>query len=240
MIIKNFLPKKILDQLTSSLPSYSELKGNNVFIQSKSDTKRSTFFESEYFKKKLMNKQNLKNVIELFKKVEPIINQKFVDIIPNYICSDFINVKTTFSCSMSACIKNYIKSPHIDRREHKFHILFYPQIQKNSGGELCIWRSKDKKMYDVFPEKKNLQLIKKIKATPNTCIITLNTPDSYHSVNKYSGLMERKYLYVVYDFPSSKINYELKSRIKGNNDNLFWKKPVKVFSQTRLKKFLAE
>ena len=44
MIIKNFLPKKILDQLTSSLPSYSELKGNNVFIQSKSDTKRSTFF----------------------------------------------------------------------------------------------------------------------------------------------------------------------------------------------------
>lgn len=240
LIIKNFLPSKLLSELSNSLPSYSNLSGNNIFIQSKSGTKRSVFLESQYFKKFLKRNNNIKKVINLFKILEPALNSKFSNIIPRYINKDYINKKTNFSCSFSSCKKNYLKSPHIDRREHKFHILFYPQIQNKSGGEICLWECKERKIYDVFPDENKLKLYKTIKASPNTCIITLNTPGSYHSVKKYTGSVERKYLYFVYDFPCSKENYKLKSRLKGNNKNSFWKYPVKVFSQKRLKKFLAE
>ena len=157
------------------------------------------FFLIKIFSKKFNEKNKIQDYYRTFQKIDSI-NQKFFDIIPNYINKDFANSKTTFSCSLSSCKKNYIKSPHIDRREHKFHILFYPQIEKNCGGELCLWKSSKKKIYDVFPDQRNLALKKKIQATPNTCLITLNTPDSYHSVGKYFGSIERKYLYVVYDF----------------------------------------
>ena len=51
---------------------------------------------------------------------------------------------------------------------------------------------------------------------------------------------ERKYLYAVFDFPTSNTNYKLSKRKKGNNDNIFWKVPVKVFSKKRMINFVNE
>ena len=70
--------------------------------------------------------------------------------------------------------------------------------------------SKKKRFMMFFHQKKTLNFLK-IIPTPNSCLITLNTPFSYHSVTKYFGNKERKYLYV-FDFPTSNTNYKLSKR----------------------------
>lgn len=240
LIIKKFLSKKNFLDLNKALPHFDELVGKDIFKQSNSDTKRSVFFESEFFINILRKEKKFAETIKNFKKIEKVINKKFKDEINKYVELNFSKSKTKFSCSLSICKKNYVKSIHVDRREHKFAILYYPQIQKNSGGELCLWSTKKKEVYDVFPDKKNLRMSKTIKATPNTCVITLNTPSAYHSVKKYNGKIDRKYIYAVYDFPSHSGNYKLKSRIKGNNENNYWKEKVKIFSKKRFNRFFTE
>lgn len=240
LIIKNFLPKKNFLDLNKTLPCFDELVGKDIFKQSNSDTKRSVFFESEFFSNILRKEKKFSETIKNFQRIEKAINKKFKDEISKFVELNFSKSKTKFSCSLSVSKKGYVKSIHIDRREHKFAILYYPQIQKNSGGELCLWSIKKRGVYDVFPNKKDLLISKIIKATPNTCVITLNTPSAYHSVKKYKGKIERKYIYAVYDFPSHNKNYKLASRIKGNNENNYWKEKVKIFSKKRFKKFFTE
>jgi len=239
LLIKNFLPKKILRDFILNLPSFNQLKGSNIFIQSKSDTKRSIFYKSKYFNE-IMKEKNFKEVILFFSKLEKTLNEKFKNEISKFVKKEFISKKTKFSCSISSSIKGYLKSAHIDRREHKFYILYYPEIQKNSGGDLKLWKSKKQNIYDVFPSPKKIKLSKTIKASGNTCLISLNTPFSYHSLTKYNCNKERKYLYVVFDFPTSKKNYKIKQRKIGNNQNIYWKTPVKVFSKNRRINFINE
>ena len=240
LLIKDFIPRSLFLNFADALPNYNDLNGENVFTQSKSETKKSIFYESDLFKEIYSKNKHFKEVILIFKKIEKSINEKFGVEINKYIKKEFASSKTNFSCSLSSCIKKYKKSAHLDRREHKFHILYYPQIQKNNGGNLCLWKSNKKKIYDVFPSKDKINLTKKILPLPNSCVITLNTPFSYHSVTKYLGKKERKYVYAVYDFPSLKNNYEIKQRKKGNNQNIYWNSPVKVLSKRRMLKFINE
>ena len=80
------------------------------------------------------------------------------------------------------------------------HALCYPSTKSNSGGDLIINKLKNKKkVYDIFPPSKDLKKHKKYKVEKNFCIFILNVPWSYHSVDKYKGSEERKYLYFVYD-----------------------------------------
>ena len=58
LLIKNFLPKTILNSFILSLPSFEQMQGSDIFTQSKSDTKRSFFYNSKYFKK-IMKQNNL-------------------------------------------------------------------------------------------------------------------------------------------------------------------------------------
>ena len=185
ILIKNFIPKKLFLNFKKTLPSYYDLEGKNIFIQSKSKSKRSIFYESQLFKKLISKNSYFKEVINIFMNLEEHLNDLFQKDLYKNINPNFKNVESNFSCSFSSSINNYIKSPHIDRREHKFHLLYYPDIQLNKGGDICLWSSKEKKVYDVFPSKKNIKLSKKIIPTPNSCLITLNTPFSYHSVTKY-------------------------------------------------------
>jgi hypothetical protein len=240
ILIKNFLPKKLFNEFVKAFPSYYELEGNNIFIQSKSGTKRGIFYESRLFKKIYSNNKNFRNVIKIFKEIENEINNKFKEKIAENVDEKYSYSKTAFSCSLSSSIKGYLKSPHIDRREHKFHFLYYSEVQKKSGGEVCLWHSKQNKIYDVFPSKKNIEKAKKILPIPNSCLITLNTPFAYHSVKEYTGSKERKYFYAVYDFPAQTNNYKLQERKKGNNDNRFWINQVKVFSKKRKLNFINE
>ena len=139
--------------------------------------------------------------------------------------------------------RGYIKSAHIDRRDHLLHILFYPSSDSTKGGNINIMKLKDKKKsnhFDIFPARKDLKMFKSYKVKNNFCLFTLNVPWSYHSVSKYVGKKDRKFFYSVYDFPSNSTGKKLKNKKKGNNQNEFWNSKVSVMSSNRKKKFFSE
>jgi hypothetical protein len=137
--------------------------------------------------------------------------------------------------------KGYLKSAHLDRRDHLIHIIYYSTSDVNKGGEICIQKLKQKKkQFDVFPETKSIRTFKKYKILPNSCLIILNVPWAYHSVKKYIGNKDRKYFYMVYDFPIKNTGSNAKNRKKGFNGNIFWKQKVKVQSSKRRNVFLTE
>ena len=72
------------------------------------------------------------------------------------------------------------------------------------------------------------------------CIFVLNTPQSYHSVDRYKGNEVRKYLYFVYDFKIKNPGTKFLNRKKGFNSNIFWNHEVKIKSKKRQKIFLTE
>ena len=129
-----------------------------------------------------------------------------------------------YHCSYSVMKKGYIKSPHIDRRDHLIHMIFYPYSDPLKGGEICLHKLNVRQNnFDVFPPKKNLSIKKKFKVYNNTCLIIFNVPWAYHSVSMYKSLVDRKYFYMVYDFPIIKSGSKIKNRKAGYNENQFWK-----------------
>ena len=92
----------------------------------------------------------------------------------------------------------------------------------------------------MFPDKKDLKIVKKYKVNNNSCIIILNVPWAYHSVSKYYGQKDRKYFYMVYDFPIKNSGSKVENRKKGFNQNNFWLNHVGSKSKVRKNIFLTE
>tara|TARA_Y100001970_G_scaffold122412_1_gene151724 strand:- start:312 stop:1097 length:786 start_codon:yes stop_codon:yes gene_type:complete len=240
IFVKNLLPKKELLRLNKILPSFNEVGGNDVLYQSSSKTKK-TLLPSSIIYKKLSKEKTFKDVDKLFKKLKPAIIKKFKPHIKAHVKKKFHNSKLNYHSSFSLMKKGYVKSSHLDRRDHLLHILFYPYSDGNSGGNLQLDKLRDhKKTYDIFPGKEDLKIHEKLKVKNNHCLFTLNVPWAYHSVSKYNGKKDRKYFYVVYDFPIKKSGSLLKNRKKGYNDNIFWNSQVKIKSGKRKKVFLSE
>lgn len=240
LAMNNFLPKKNLNSLNKILPGYDELQGEGLLYQSTSQTKKSIFPSSKKFKN-LNKKKNFKELNLVFKKLQPILIKKFSKYINNHTTINAKKVKLNYHFSYSVMRKGYLKSSHIDRRDHLIHGILYPCSDHHNGGDILINELKKKKNYfDVFPKKKDLKINKKFKVRNNFCIFILNVPWSYHSVSKYMSNKDRKYFYVAYDFKIPKKGSIAKNRKKGYNANLFWKNSVEIKSKARKKIFLSE
>lgn len=240
IFIKNFFDKKFVDQLNNFLPSFNEIKEEGVVYQSKSKTKKTILPSSAHYKildkKKLFNQINKK-----FIKLKPIIIKKFDKYIKKFVNQKYQNSKLKYHSSFSVMKAGYKKSPHLDRRDHLIHMIFYSDSDSSKGGEICINKiKKKKKIYDVFPDKKDLKIVKKYKVNNNSCIIILNVPWAYHSVSKYYGQKDRKYFYMVYDFPIKNSGSKAENRKKGFNQNNFWLNHVGSKSKIRKNIFLTE
>ena len=247
LFIKNLISKKDLNKLNQVLPDYESIIDDEVLYQSSSKTKISVLPKSKTYKK-LYKKKEFRKIDLLFKKIKPLIINKFQKHINLYVKKKINSISSLQYHSLYAVMKKgYMKSPHIDRRDHLVHILFYPSSDPNKGGEICLHELKNKKklkdrevIFDVFPHQKILKLKKKIKIYNNSCLITLNVPWAYHSVPEYRSLFDRKYLYMVYDFPTTKSSSVRKNRKAGFNENKLWNNQVKVKSIQRKKIFLTE
>jgi hypothetical protein len=240
IFIKNFNKKSFNIQLNKVLPNFDDLNNSDVMFQSKSHTKK-TLLPSSSIYKEVNKKKNINNLNNLFKKLKPVIIKKFKDEIKKYVNKQFRNSKLIYHSSYSVMKKGYLKSAHLDRRDHLIHIIYYSTSDVNKGGEICIQKLKQKKkQFDVFPETKSIRTFKKYKILPNSCLIILNVPWAYHSVKKYIGNKDRKYFYMVYDFPIKNTGSNAKNRKKGFNGNIFWKQKVKVQSSKRRNVFLTE
>jgi len=240
LAINNFLPKKYLNSLNKILPSYDELQGDGLLYQSTSKTKKTIFPNSKQFKN-LNKKKSFKDLNLLFKKLDSTLVKKFEKEINTFTTISAKKTKLDYSFSYSVMKKGYLKSSHIDRRDHLIHCIFYPYSNHFKGGDILKKKLKKKKKYfDIFPKKQDLKTNRKFKVKNNFCIFILNVPWAYHSVTKYMSKKDRKYFYIAYDFkiPKRKVNYK-KSK-KGYNANLFWKNKVALISKNRRKKFLSE
>ena len=138
--------------------------------------------------------------------------------------------------------KGYMKSPHLDRRDHLIHMIYYSDAEASKGGEIILNKlnKNKKKDYDIFPSRNSLKVFKRYKVTKNCLLVILNVPWAYHSVSYYHGKKDRKYFYMVYDFPIKNSGAITKNRKEGFNANNFWKQKVSVKSNKRKKVFLSE
>jgi hypothetical protein len=241
IFVRNLIKKDDLKELNSYLPSFNSISGNDVLYQSKSKTKKTILPSSNNFKK-LFKEKKLRETNTLFEKLKPIIIQKFSKQIKLFVKKKVSPQSLKYHLSYSVMKNGYKKSPHLDRRDHLIHMIFYPSSQASRGGEIGIYKLKKKKKesFDVFPSLKSLEMQKKYKVFDNSLIIILNVPWAYHSVTEYKSKKDRKYFYMVYDFPIKKSGSVVKNRKIGFNQNQFWKNEVNIESSKRKKIFLNE
>ena len=240
LFVRNLISNKDLKKLNKVLPNYDAIVNDEILYQSKSKSKKTILPKSKSYKK-LNNCKEFRNINLIFKKLKPTIVKKFEKHINEYVKKNFSLKSLKYHSSYSVMKKGYLKSPHLDRRDHLIHMIFYPSSDPSKGGEICIHKMKQKRQsFDVFPDEKNLTIKKKYKVFNNSCIIILNVPWAYHSVSKYESIKDRKYFYMVYDFPISKSGSKLKNRKAGYNQNQFWKDEVIIKSLKRKKKFQTE
>lgn len=240
LVIKNFLDKKNLIALNKVLPSFNEVKSDEVIFQSTSETKKTVMPDSKLYKK-LLKKKIFKKTNDNLKKLKPIILNKFESEIQKNVNTKFAKSKIKYHMNFALMKSGYLKSPHLDRRDHLISGIYYPQSEPNKGGnlQLCGTRKKDK-VFDVFPSKKDLKITKNYKINKNFCVFFLNVPWAYHAVSKYRGKMDRKYFYIDYDFDTKISSATSINRKKGLNKNSYWKTQVKVKSSSRRKNFFSE
>ena len=240
IFIKNLLDKKSLKELNQILPSFEDLNSKEILYQSKSQTKKTIMPDSQIYKQLKKNKY-FKEFDNLFVKLKPYIIKKFRREINNIVNYPFKDNQLKYHSSFSIMKKGYIKSTHIDRRDHLITIIFYANSDHTKGGDISIDELKKKtKIFDIFPKKDEIKSNRIYKVPNNSCLIILNTPSAYHSVTKYRGNTDRKYFYCVYDFPIKNSGSLKLNRKKGFNKNYFWKNKVDIFSNKRKKTFLTE
>ena len=234
------MSKSTLEKLNKVLPNYNEVDKKNVIFQSSSETKKTIMPDSKIFKD-LLKKKIFLEVNNNLKKIKPLILKKFKEEILINVNSKFINSKIKYNMNFALMKKGYLKSPHLDRRDHLISGIYYPSTEINKGGNLQMYKPiKRNKIFDVFPSKKNLRIIKNYKVKNNLCIFFLNVPWAYHAVSKYAGTKDRKYFYIDYDFNLESSSSTTENRKKGFNSDFFWNIPVSVISGRRKNIFFKE
>lgn len=241
IFVKNIFDKKYVKRLNNSLPTYKELVGDDIMFQSKSHSKKTLLPSSLKYKKLLKNK-DFKTLNQNFEKLKLQIISKFKNQINEYVKKKINPKNLRYHSSYSVMINGYKKSPHLDRRDHLIHMIYYSDSNSSKGGEIILNKiSKTRRnKFDIFPPKSSVKPYKKYKVSKNCLIIILNVPWAYHSVSFYKGKKDRKYFYMVYDFPIKKSGSIIKNREKGFNANDYWKHKVSVKSKKRKKIFLTE
>ena len=240
IIIENLLPKSVIEKLNKVLPEYDDVGKKNVLFQSSSETKKTIMPDSKIFKK-LLKKKIFRNVNDNFFKMKPLILKKFNEEILENVNPQYLDSKIIYNINLGLMRKGYLKSAHLDRRDHLISGIYYPITKINKGGNLQLCRlSKKVQTYDVFPSKKNLKIAKNYKIKKNFCIFFLNVPWAYHAVSMYKGETDRKYFYIDYDFKVKNSSSSSKKRKEGLNESFFWKTLAKVKSTSRKKLFFTE
>ena len=241
IFIRNIFDDDYVNNLNNFLPSYNNLNGKEIMFQSKSKSKKTILPSSQTYKK-LSKKKEFRNLNKYFKELKLEIVKKFSKQINSYVKQKILPGRLKYHSSYSVMKKGYMKSPHLDRRDHLIHMIYYSDAEASKGGEIILNKlnKNKKKDYDIFPSRNSLKVFKRYEVTKNCLLVILNVPWAYHSVSYYHGKKDRKYFYMVYDFPIKNSGAITKNRKEGFNANNFWKQKVSVKSNKRKKVFLSE
>ena len=143
-IIKKFLQDEKLKELNQILPNYADINEENVIFQSSSKTKKTVMPDSKIFKE-LRKIKMFEEVNNNLKKIQPIILKKFKNEIINNVNPRYLKSKIKYNMNFAMMKKGYLKSPHLDRRDHLISGIYYPASKENQGGQLQMFKSKKKK-----------------------------------------------------------------------------------------------
>ena len=143
-MVYDLIPKKELDKINKILPSFNKITEKDIYFQSSSQTKKTLLPSSNRYKTLNKNK-NFKKINTIFKSLKPVIISKFKKSIKEHVAKKFHNTKLSYHSTYSVMRRGYVKSAHIDRRDHLLHILFYPSSDSSKGGNIQIMKLKDKK-----------------------------------------------------------------------------------------------
>ena len=160
IFIRNLIDKKSLLKLNHILPSFEDLNSKEILYQSKSQTKKTIMPDSKIYKKLKKNK-HFKEFDKLFIKLKPYILKKFRKEINNIVNYPFKDNQLKYHSSFSIMKKGYVKSSHIDRRDHLITIIFYANSDHTKGGDISIDELKKKTKFLIFFLKKKKSKAKK-------------------------------------------------------------------------------
>ena len=144
LFVRNLISKKDLNNLNKVLPNYESIYDDEVLYQSSSKTKKTILPKSKNYKELNKNKE-FKKINLTFQKLKPVIFDKFEKYINKYLKRKIYSKSLKYHNSYSVMKNGYIKSPHIDRRDHLIHMIFYPSSNPLEGGEIYIHQLKQKK-----------------------------------------------------------------------------------------------
>jgi len=243
IIINNFLPKDIYNNIDKEWPNEDIFKNKDVYIQSKKNTKQIIVTNSSTWTKAMNKSPALTQLYDILSNIETFktICQVFKDDLNTHLNVDITNITPKVDFFICTCSSVYICNIHTDRRDHIFSLLIYCDIINNNDSRLNVHEliNKDVEVYDVFPSQDDVILSKSIKSSQNNAIIMFNTPYSYHSVKPFKTIdktYKRRYLSVTYDFDSK--NVDVVEKNKGCLDSNIWKKKIKSIFTKKKKSIL--
>lgn len=244
IVMNNFLPKDIYNNINKEWPNENLFKNKDIYIQSKKNTKQIIVTNTLTWMNVINKSKSLKQLYDIFSNIKTFktICQVFKDDLKTHLNVDIINITPKVEFFMCNCNSEYSCNVHIDRRDHIFSILIYPDVIDNNDSRLNIHEliNKNVEVYDVFPKEEETKIIKSVKSSQNNALIMFNTPFAYHSVKTFKSInktSKRRFIYVTYDFDNKDVS--VKEKNLGCHTSDIWKKQSKVFSQKRRNEFLS-
>ena len=142
--------------------------------------------------------------------IDFVKNRNKLDIIINKFFPVLNKKRFFLEMDFSVAKNNYFREPHHDKNTRILSFLLYLNTtKKKNGGSLEIYQYKKfNKIFERFPNKNNLKLIKKIPPKFGKLIVFLSSPESIHGVEKFVAKNNEKRIFLYGSYTSfSNVNW---------------------------------
>ena len=228
-VIYDFLPQHIYHEMHAQYP------GDDVFESAKSSSKARKIIESSDPKFQQLILKKADKIRELFeitqtREYQNLFLQKYDKHLAQ-LGADLSASLLHSQMDITRATTGYQRSVHLDRTTHIISSMLYinsTDDYEGEGGDLCLHELKNNTndIYDVFPEDKDVPIVKRLQTKGNMFVCWVGCHIGYHSVipiTKSNGY--RKFIYIA---------------INDKNDTVWNKINIKVLSDERRQKFINE
>lgn len=227
IIVDNFLEKTTFERLKSEFPGEEYVKRSGRM----SSKNRFNLMRDSQLQKKLIEHSKPWKEFDEYMKNDFILEmvQKFKPFIKQY--KGILNVeKLSCGYDISRAGSGYKRSCHLDRRHHLIAFLLYFNDMEDyggTGGELVLYESDKREVWDKFPSKDSIREFKKIQPVENRLVAFLNVFNSYHGITTMcDNTSDRLFLYASIDDKSM--------------ETVWPEEKVKVLKEERRLEFIKE
>ena len=219
--IKSNIQKKIINEILemdTNKPVKKVMGGryqysNHMFKKNSECNKIFNFFnQNSTFRLLFDYMNNVSNTFSIDKNsyINFVKNRNKLHIIINKFFPILVKKKFFLEMDFSVAKNNYFRKPHHDKDTRILSFLLYLNTTKKiNGGSLEIFKyNKSNKIFDRFPRRNKLKLIKKIPPKFGKLVVFLSSPDSIHGVEKFVAKNNEKRIFLYGSYTSfSNVNW---------------------------------